>query len=70
MDELDVEIVLALADHNMNESSVSRALFMHRNTVIYHIGKVKKKTGLDPAKFYDLCKLVQMINERSVIACE
>ena len=64
MDEIDAEIILALADNNMNESETARMLFMHRNTVVYHIGKVKKLTGLDPTNFYDLCKLVKMARER------
>ena len=64
MDERDVEIILALADNNMNESETSRALYMHRNTVIYRLRKVKRLTGLDPMNFHDLCKLVQMIQDR------
>ena len=64
MDERDVKIILALADNNMNESETARVLFMHRNTVIYHLGKVKRLTGLDPMNFYDLCKLVQLVGER------
>lgn len=40
-------------------------VFMHRNNVVYHIGKVKKLTGLDPTVFYDLVKLVQMAKNRS-----
>lgn len=59
----DIEILLAMADYNLNETAVSRAKFMHRNTVVYHINKVKSITGLDPTKFYDLCKLIQMVKE-------
>ena len=70
MDERDVEIILALADNNMNESETSRALYMHRNTVIYRLRKVKRLTGLDPMNFHDLCKLVQRVNERRVITYE
>lgn len=64
MNEIDAEIILALADNNMNESETARMLYMHRNTVVYHIGKVKKLTGLDPTNFYDLYKLAQMARER------
>lgn len=64
MDERDVEIILALAENNMNETKTARILFMHRNTVVYHIGKVKRTTGLDPMNFYDLHKLVQMAGGR------
>ena len=62
--EIDLQIILALADNNMNESETARALFMHRNNIVYHIGKVKKITGLDPTNFYDLGELVQMAKNR------
>ena len=61
---IDLQIILALADNNMNVSEVARALFMHRNNVVYHIGKVKKLTGLDPTNFYNLGELVQMAKSR------
>ena len=60
MDERDVKIILALADNRMNATEVSRVMFMHRNTVVYHIEKIKRITGLDPTDFHDLCKLVQI----------
>lgn len=62
--DVDIQIILALADSNMNESETSRSLFMHRNNVVYHIGKVKRLTGLDPTNFYDLHELVQMARTR------
>lgn len=47
----------------MNIGEVSRQLFMHRNTVTYHLDKVKRQTGLDPRRFYDLVELVKMAQE-------
>lgn len=70
MDERDVKIILALADNRMNVSSVAVALFMHRNTVVYHIEKIKRITGLDPTDFHDLCKLVQMVRGMESDSCE
>ena len=61
MSERDVDIILALADNQMKPSRVGRELFLHRNTVMYHIEKIKSITGLDPTDFYDLCKLLQMV---------
>jgi carbohydrate diacid regulator len=61
--QTDIEVILALADYNLNESAVARSRFMHRNTVVYHINRVKRITGLDATKFYDLCKLIQMVKE-------
>lgn len=61
MTEKDKEIIIALADCNMNENKVARRLYIHRNSVVYRSSCVKKKTGLDPEKFYDLAKLVEMV---------
>lgn len=68
MDSRDANIILALAGNRMNVSDAARKLYMHRNTVIYHINKVKKRTGFDPLDFYDLVKLV--IVARSVLGEE
>ncbi len=54
------EIILALAECNMNQAEVSRVKYLHINTVIYHIQKIRETTGLDPQNFYDLIKLVEM----------
>lgn len=49
--------------HDMNVTDVARAIFTHRNTVLYHLNKVKQQTGLDPRRFYDLVELVKMAQE-------
>ena len=63
MDELDVQVVLALADNRMNVSEAARVLYMHRNGVSYRIKKIRRITGLDPLNFYDLYKLVEMVGD-------
>lgn len=63
MNDKDIEIIRAMAEFDMNVSEVSKELFMHRNTVIYHISKIKKETGLDPQKFFDLVGLINMEKE-------
>lgn len=57
----DVEIIRALADNNLNVTETARQLYMHRNTVCYHVLRVKKQTGLDPLNFFDLHKLLQQL---------
>ena len=44
-------------------AEVARAIFTHRNTVLYHLNKVKQQTGLDPRWFYDLVELVKIAQE-------
>jgi carbohydrate diacid regulator len=63
MNKEDAHIVIAMANHNMNVTDVVRAIFAHRNTVLYHLNKVKQQTGLDPRRFYDLVELVRMAQE-------
>lgn len=63
MNKEDAHIVVAMANHNMNVTNVARAIFMHRNTATYHLDKVKRQTGLDPRRFYDLVELVKMAQE-------
>jgi DNA-binding PucR family transcriptional regulator len=64
--KLQAEIIVALADNQMNVSEAAREIFMHRNTVKYHIRKIYKLTGKDPLDFYDMCELLpvaqQMLN--------
>ena len=59
----DAHIVVAMANHNMKVTDVARAIFAHRNTVLYHLDKVKQQTGLDPRRFYDLVELVKIAQE-------
>ena len=63
MTKLDAQAVLTFADCNMNAAEASRRMYMHRNSVTYHLDKVKRDTGLDAQNFYDLIKLVDMIKE-------
>lgn len=60
LDERDAKIILVLADSQMNVSEVARQLYMHRNTIQYHIDKIRKVTGLNPLNLYDLFKLTCM----------
>ena len=60
----DIRVVLAFAENNMNAAETGQKLFLHRNTVRYHLESVGKKTGLNPLKFYDLVKLVRRLKKR------
>jgi carbohydrate diacid regulator len=41
----------ALFDNNLNVSLTARKMYMHRNTLIYRLNKIKKITGLDVTNF-------------------
>ncbi len=40
-------------ENNLNVSETSRKLFVHRNTLVYRLEKIKKLTGLDLREFDD-----------------
>ncbi|MCL2071708.1 MAG: helix-turn-helix domain-containing protein [Oscillospiraceae bacterium] len=40
-------------ENNLNVSETSRKLFVHRNTLVYRLDKIKKLTGLDLREFED-----------------
>ncbi|GEM_PF-2720957 len=46
-----VETVLALARSNLNVSEAAEKLFIHRNTMLYRLERVKDRTGIDPQTF-------------------
>ena len=50
-----------LLDHNLNVSSTAKALFIHRNTLVFRIEKLKELTGLNPSQSLNhaiLCRLL------------
>ena len=61
LDGRDYRIILAFADSGMNIAETAFVVYMNRGTVIYHMEKIKRITGLDPRNFYDLYKLVSMV---------
>ena len=54
IDSLDQETLFTINkffEHNLNVSETSRKLFVHRNTLVYRLEKIKKLTGLDLRQF-------------------
>ncbi len=54
IDSLDQETLFTIQkffDNNLNVSETSRRLFVHRNTLVYRLEKIKKLTGLDLREF-------------------
>ena len=60
MTEQQKEVVLAIAECNMNVSEAARRIYRHRQTVEYHCRQMIELYGLDPRNFYDLVMLVEM----------
>ena len=54
IDTLDQETLFTIDkffENNLNVSETSRKLFVHRNTLVYRLEKIKKLTGLDLREF-------------------
>ena len=54
IDSLDHETLFTIHkffENNLNFSETSRKLFVHRNTLVYRLEKIKKLTGLDLREF-------------------
>lgn len=54
IDSLDQETLFTINkffENNLNVSETSRKLFVHRNTLVYRLEKIKKVTGLDLREF-------------------
>jgi carbohydrate diacid regulator len=54
IDALDQETLYTINkffENNLNVSETSRKLFVHRNTLVYRLEKIKKLTGLDLREF-------------------
>lgn len=52
------EAIVKLAKNNMNVRAAAREMFMHYNTVHYHVRMIERNTGKDPLNFYDLQELL------------
>ena len=65
LNDIDKKAILAYAASNMNATDAANKLYVHRNTLIYRLNRLKQKTGLDPQCFYDLIKLVKLVEMAS-----
>ncbi len=72
IESLDAETLFTIQrffENNLNVSETSRGLFVHRNTLVYRLEKIKKLTGLDLREFDDaivfkVALMVKKIPER------
>ena len=51
LDEETLFTIHKFFENNLNVSETSRKLFVHRNTLVYRLDKIKKLTGLDLREF-------------------
>lgn len=63
MTRKQAELIVLFANHNMNVTDTAKVLYYHRNTLIYHLDKIMRDTGLNPRRFMDLVELLRMAQE-------
>ena len=51
LDRETLSTIQCFFDNNLNVSETSRKLFVHRNTLVYRLDKIRKLTGLDLREF-------------------
>lgn len=53
--------ILCLLNNHLNISSTAKGLFIHRNTLLFRLEKLREATGLDPCRYLNhaiLCKIL------------
>ncbi len=60
MTQTEKRVIIGFADNDMNLSKTARVLHYHPNSLRYHFPRITEKYNLNPLKFYDLIKLVEM----------
>lgn len=65
LDNETIYTIQKFFENNLNVSETSRKLFVHRNTLVYRLDKIKKLTGLDLREFDDaiIFKVAMMVNK-------
>lgn len=65
LDEETFSTIYSFFENNLNVSETSKKLFIHRNTLVYRLEKIKRLTGLDLKKFEDaiIFKIAIMIKK-------
>lgn len=57
--QTESEILMAFVDARLNVCKTARMTYRHRNSINYHLERIKRRTGLDPRGFSDLVELVE-----------
>ncbi|WP_378954377.1 CdaR family transcriptional regulator [Pelosinus sp. sgz500959] len=53
--------VIHLLNNDLSITNTAKSLYIHRNTLLFRLGKLKDATGLDPCRFLNhafLCKII------------
>lgn len=61
----EIAVINTMAECDLSPTRASKRLYYHYNTIIYWCRRVEDKTGLNPRHFYDMVKLLSLIEEHT-----
>ena len=61
--DVQKEVLKKFADNDMKITCTAKAMYMDWNTINYHLREIKRKTGLDPKRFWDLVSLLEGVRK-------
>ena len=64
MEDRDKKLLKAYAENDMSMKKTGDAVYLHYNSIRYRFRLIQQETGLDPRNFYDLEKLLAMIDKQ------
>jgi len=64
INETLLETLKAFFDNNLSVSKTAQVIYIHRNTLLYRLRRVKEITGLDPKRFDDAVQLRMALKMR------
>lgn len=56
------EVIKAFASNDMNLSKAAKEIYLSRGGAFYRLNLIRKKTGLNPFRFYELIELLKEAN--------
>lgn len=62
MEDRDKKLLKTYAENNMNVRKTGSVVYLHYNSIRYRFRLIQRETGLNPRNFYDLEKLLAMID--------
>lgn len=62
MEDRDKKLLKTYAENNMSMKKTGCAVYLHYNSIRYRFRLIQRETGLNPRNFYDLEKLLAMID--------
>lgn len=68
--ERDVRLIRAFAKANMNATKAAEIAYMHRNTLVYHLNKIRDRTGFNPFEFDGLMTLLGYVEKIPCAECK